>query len=317
MDTRIQNFPISFFSIIMGLVGFTIAIQKAETIFSFQNILSTSLLYFSVFLFVCTSILYLIKMLKYFPKVREELNNPIRLSFFPTFTISLLLMSIALLEINLELSKNIWILGTIFHLIATITILSMWVRQSKFEIQHFNPAWFIPIVGNMIVPIAGVVHFDKDLSWFFFSIGIVFWVLLFTIFLYRIIFHAPLPEKLIPTFFILIAPPAVGSISYLKLNGMIDNFAKILYFFAIFLVIFLMAQFQMFYKIKFYLSWWAYSFPIAAITIASAIMYKMTLLPLYKVLFLTLLSLLTLVILILFVRTVKAIFKGEICVKEE
>ena len=204
----------------------------------------------------------------------------------------------------------------LLHFIATIAILSLWIRQTKFEIQHFNPSWLIPIVGNIIVPIAGVKFFPTEISWFFFSIGIVFWIPMFTIFLYRIIFHHPLSEKLIPTLFILIAPPAIGFMSYVKLNGTIDNFAKILYFFAIFLVILLLAQFKIFYKIKFYLSWWAYSFPIASITIATSLMLKETGEYTYKVIFFGLLVSLSALIILLFIRTMGAIIKGDICLKE-
>ena len=104
-----------------------------------------------------------------------------------------------------------------------------------------NPSWFIPIVGNILVPIAGVPLGYTDISWFFFSIGIVFWPVLLTIIFYRIIFHPALPGKLIPTFFILIAPPAVGFLSYMKLTGEMDNFARILYFSGLFFTLLVFA----------------------------------------------------------------------------
>ena len=37
----------------------------------------------------------------------------------------------------------------------------------------------------------------------------------------------PLPERLLPTVFILIAPPAVGFIAYVRLTGGVDVFAQI------------------------------------------------------------------------------------------
>ncbi len=301
----------------MGLSGYAIALQKAEGILMKPHSLSTVVLYFAVLVFLILLLGYSIKTFRYLNEVKKEFNNPIRLSFFPTISISLLLLSIGFLEVNMVVSKYLWSLGTVLHFVATVVILSKWVRQDKFEIQHFNPAWFIPIVGNILVPIAGTKHFAADLSWFFFSIGIVFWIVLFTIFLYRIIFHKALPEKLLPTFFILIAPPAVGFISYVKLNGMVDSFSRILYYFALFLVVFLIAQFKMFYKIKFYLSWWAYSFPIASATIATALMYAQTKESMYLPIFFALLTLLTLFILILLGNTLKAIGNGDICVKEE
>ena len=43
-----------------------------------------------------------------------------------------------------------------------------------------NP-WFIPVVGNIIVPIAGVDDAPAEVSWFFFSFGLIFWIALFTL----------------------------------------------------------------------------------------------------------------------------------------
>ena len=315
--SKLEHFPISFFSVIMGLAGFTLVVQKGLAMLGLHTAISQYILYIVVILFVIITALYIIKMIYFFQAVQDELNNPVRLSFFPTFTISILLLSICFLDVNMIISRYLWIVGAILHLIATIVILSMWVRQSKFEINHFNPAWFIPIVGNILVPIAGIQHFSPEISWFYYSIGIVFWILLFTIFLYRIIFHHPLSKRLMPTFFILIAPPSLGFISYVKLTGEIDSFARILYYFALFLFIFLVAQIRMFYGTTFYLSWWAYSFPIAALTVATSLFLSQTGIAFFKPLFFGFASLLTLFIIVLIVNTVIAIYRGNICVKEE
>ena len=52
-------------------------------------------------------------------------------------------------------------------------------------------------------------------------------------------FHAANPN-LLPTMFIMIAPPAVGFISYLNLVPDLDNFARVLYYSALFLTLLLL-----------------------------------------------------------------------------
>jgi tellurite resistance protein len=190
------------------------------------------------------------------------------------------------------------------------------MHHDKFKITHLNPSWFIPAVGNILVPIAGTTHFTPELSWFYFSVGLFFWVILLVAFFYRIIFHESMTEKLLPTLFILIAPPAVGFISYYKLTGEINEFSRVLYYFSVFITILLMAQIKVFSKIKYYLSWWAYSFPLASVSIASALMYHESHFVCFKYLFLVLLMLLTMLILILTLRTVAAIARKEICLAE-
>jgi len=314
---RLKYFPISSFSIILGLTGITIMFQKAESYLDIPGETSSGLLMASCIVFVLISVIYLVKIIRYPAEVRAEFAHPIKLSFFPAFSISLLLFSIAFLDIATSISYFLWVTGSAIHLIFTIGILSIWMQHTKFELHHINPSWFIPVVGNLLVPVAGVIHCSKEISWFFFSIGLIFWIMLFMIFFYRIIFHHPLPEKLVPTFFILIAPPAVGFISYVKLTGEVDAFARILYYTAIFMVVLLFSQAKMFYRVRFSLSWWAYSFPISAVTIASILMFHKTGDPLFETLAYSLFSLLCLIIGILIVKTLAATFRREICIEEK
>ncbi len=316
-ESRLQYFPISYFSVVMGLVGLTLSTQKAEAVLQVESVISTGLLIVSSVVFLLIAVMYSAKLIKYPNAVKEEFNNPVRLSFFPTVTISILLLSTASLELTPQLSFYLWALGAAAHLGATIIILSQWIWQTRFEIHHFSPAWFIPIVGNILVPIAGTAHGYSGVSWFFFSIGIVFWILMFTIFLYRIVFHKSLHEKLLPTFFILIAPPSLAFISYVKLTGGLDQFGLILYNFALFLVIFLAFQIRVFSKTKFYLSAWAYSFPIASFVVATSLMYKIQGAQTYYYLFFAMLFLLSILILTLIYKTSKEIHSRGICVKEE
>jgi len=313
---QIKNFPVSFFSIIMGLSGLTIVLQKAVDIFNIPKIVPLYVLYFSVIIFFVITIFYLLKILLSRHEVITEFNNPVKINFFPTFSISLLLLSIAFLPVNIKASGYLWYSGMILHFIITLLIIGVWMHHDKFKITHMNPSWFIPAVGNILVPVAGVTHLNPELSWFFFSFGLFFWIILLTIFFYRIFFHEALVEKLIPTLFILIAPPAVGFISYFKLTGEINDFSRILYYFAIFLTILMTIQLKLHSKIKYYLSWWAYSFPLAAISIASALMYHETQLIIYKYIFLILLvSLISVIVLLLF-KTAIAILNRQICIEE-
>src|SRR5699024_8135058 len=100
-------------------------------------------------------------------------------------------------------------------------------------------------------------HVDPHINWMFFSIGIMFSIIYMTIFMNRIIFHPPLPNQLTPTFFILLAPPSIGFISYVKLTGNVDAFAYVLYGFAFYLGLLFIVQFKRFFTIPFTISWWA------------------------------------------------------------
>ncbi len=119
-----------------------------------------------------------------------------------------------------------------------------------------------------------------------------------------------------PTLFILIAPPAVGFIAYMNLTGELDAFARVLYFAGLFLTLLMLAQIKRFARLQFFLSWWAYSFPLAAITIASFHMYELTQKLAYQYIGGGLLMLLTVVVVFLLYRTAGAIKNHKICVEE-
>lgn len=316
MSERLQNFPISFFAVVMGLAGTTIAWQRTEALLSLQTGIGTTLLWFTVVVFLIIFFLYLVKFFKYNEEIKKEFKNIIKLSFFPTVSISLLLLSIALMEKYPDISRLLWILGAIAHFFLSVAVISIWIRHPSLEINAISPAWFIPVVGNILVPLSGVVYAPADISWFFFSAGLIFWGALFTILLYRLIFHNPLPERLLPTLFILIAPPAVGFIAYVKLTGEIDSFARILYYFGLFVFVLMVPQLKMLSRIKYYLSWWAYTFPVAALTISTILMYHQNHLGFFKYLALIMLILLSCAVVILAVMTLNAIKNRRICIED-
>jgi len=142
------------------------------------------------------------------------------------------------------------------------------------------------------------------------------WITLFVIVFNRIIFHHPIPDKLIPTSFILFAPPAIAFIAYVKLTGGIDPFTKILYYISLFLVIVVFSQVKSYSKIKFYISWWAYTFPTVAFTVATILMYHKTELLFFQSLSYVMFVLLAMIMFYVIYRTIKAVKNLEICIEE-
>ncbi len=315
-SNRIQNMPISFFAMVMGMVGLTIAWEKASDLYQFSSAIYTTLLIQSVLVFIILAALYLYKCINFRRVLLEEWANPIKVNFIPAVSISLLLFSIAFLNISMEFSRVLWSIGSILHMVILLMVINSWLHHEKYEIKHINPAWFIPAVGNVIVPLAGVPLGYADISWFYFSIGMMFWLILLVIVFNRIIFHMPLPVKLIPTLFILIAPPAVGFLSYMKLTGDLDTFALVLYNFALFLTILLFSQLPRFIRLPFFISWWAYSFPLAAMSIASMVMGQVSGKPLFGYIGQALLFILSVLVFFLFIKTLNAAKNKKICVAE-
>lgn len=312
---RLVNFPVPFFATVMGLSGLTIATHKVETLWGLHGA-ATVLFVVTLALFCLIAVLYGAKAVLHPEAVRAEWNHPIRISFFPASSIGLILLGIAGSSVNADLARVLWGVGTALHLVLTLLVMRSWIDHSRYEVVHSNPAWFIPVVGNVLVPIAGMRFAPADVSWFFFSIGLVFWVVLLTIVIYRLIFHPPLPGKMVPTLFILLAPPSVAFISWVVLTGGVDPFARILYFAAVFFFLLLLTQLPKFAQVPFAMSWWAYSFPLAAFTIATLVMGERVQNSVYTMAGQGLYVLLVVVVGGLVARTLLAVTRHEICTPE-
>lgn len=315
--SRLAHMPVSMFAIVMGLAGTTIAVEKAEHLWQWAIHPSQALMFLTALVYIAIATAYLTKFAVHRQHVVGEFNHPIRMSFFPAMSIGMILLSIALLGSYPGVSLYLWAIGSTVQLMFTLVILSNWIHHEKFQVQHSNPAWFIPIVGNILVPVAGVPLGFHEVSWFYFSVGLMMWTPLLAVLFNRFFFHPMIPSKLLPTLFILIAPPAVGFIAWVKLhNGVVDDVARIFYYFALFITLLLFSQLKYFTKVAFALPWWAYSFPMAAITIATTVMLEKVGGVFFATLAPVLLVLLIALIAVLLFNTVRAMMRGEICVPE-
>lgn len=313
----LEHLPVQLFAVIMGISGFAIVFAKAYHLIAMPYWIYGTLLFVDTVLFLAIFIAYMFKWLLYPNAVKEEFFHPIKSSFMAAISISFLLVSIAYYDFAPTVSILLWYIGAPLQLLFTLIILQYWIHNDL-KIVHSNPAWFIPIVGNLLVPVVGVEAAPMGISLFFFALGLFFWMVLFTIMLNRIIFHHPLAKKLIPTLFIFIAPPAVGFISYFRItNGSIDMISMFLYFIALSIFILLLFMVRMYDTKKFFISWWAFTFPLAAITIAT-LMLHMALdnsVTYYGSIMLILLT--TLVVGFVTLRTLQACRAAEICILEE
>jgi tellurite resistance protein len=313
---RLKHFNISFFAAVIWFCWLSIASHKLIDVYHINSHFSKYILYFTLILFSIITLLYIIKAFINFKDVKEDFKHPVRSSFFPWIWKILLLFAIWFLTIDKWISNIFWISWVIFQSIFTIILFRRWMLH-EIDIKSMNPLWFLPIVWNMIAPIAWFKLWYIELSWFFFSIWIIMWFVLFTIIMNRIIFHNPIAQKLMPTLFILIAPPAIWFISFTTLNnGELMQFWKILYYFSLFMFIIIISKINILKKIKFYLSWWAYSFPMAAITIATILYYHLTGIMFFFCLWIFFYLILCFIILLLIYKTIIWIKNKNLCIEE-
>ena len=314
--SRLAHFPITFFAIGMGMMGLTLAIRAAETAFAQGHGFSQMVLALSVAMLAAVAFGYLLKALKHPGEVAAEWHHPVRIAFFPAISISLLLLATALLEPAPAVAEMIWIFATALQGGLALSVISAWIGHRPFQTGMMTPAWFIPAVGNVIVPLAGARLGYTEISWLFFSAGLIFWVVLLTLVMNRLMFHEPMPGKMVPTLMILVAPPAVAFTAWLRLVGEPGAFGHFLLSVAYVFALLVATQVSKLRKLPFALSWWALSFPIAALAIASFGYGHAAGSEPHRWIGAGLLALLLAVVAGLILRTALAIRAGGICIPE-
>ncbi|WP_169777854.1 SLAC1 anion channel family protein [Campylobacter curvus] len=310
--SKLANFPIVFFAVTMGLSGLALAYERLNLLFDISQILGELLKWLTAALFIVITVFYCLKFIRYPNAVRVEFAHPVRINFFAAFSISLLLLAALFQE-----SKIYGFLlygGLAVQTFLTLYVVAFWI-QKELLLTQSNHAWFIPIVGNLIVPLAAPT--TSVFAWYYFSVGAFFWLVLFTIIFYRLIFHERLAQKFIPTLFILIAPPSLAFSGLIKLTGEFSLVAQILLNLTLFFTLLILFMFKNFLKLKFFLSWWAFTFPTAAASIAFFRAFEMTGEKFWLACAIAMFAALVFFVCFVGFYTIKAIFRREICVMEK
>lgn len=309
-DEGLQHFPITLFAASMGYSGWAVSMRAGAQIVPELAIVADIVRVAAVIVFIALTVIYVLKLAKQFSACAEEWSNPARLPFFSAFSISLLLGSIAYWSSHAGFATGLWAVGTVVQGAVTFGIISTWVRARPFDRNTLGPAWFIPAVGNAIVPITGTALGFIELSWFFMSIGLVFWLILLTVILQRLMFDAPLPSKMVPSLAIMFCPPALVFQGYVGLTGEIDAFARLTMNVAYVFVLLVLMQVHRFIESPFSLSWWALSFPVAALTTASLVYGTGLNEPVYVGIGFATLVFLSIAVIVLTAKTLQALLNG-------
>jgi tellurite resistance protein len=310
--------PVGLFGAVMGLTGLSVAWRLAQAQYGGPDwlaLVSPIIGGVAVVAFLGLLTGYAVKMITAFEAAQAEFRHPIAGNLFGTVPISLLLLPIVVAPFSRLLAQALWIVGAVGMIAFAWLIVSRWMSDRQ-QVAHATPAWIIPVVGLLDVPLAipalGLPHLH-ELSVFALAVGLFFALPLFTLIFSRLLFEPPLPDALKPSLLILVAPFAVGFSTYVTVAGEVDLFAEALYMITMFMLAVLLGQLRNLpLCCPFRVSWWAVSFPLAASAIAALRFAAAEKSGLADAAAYALLGLATLVIAALLFRTLIGLARGEL-----
>ncbi len=289
----VKNFTPSWFASVMGTGILAITSLFYSQYLPFLKDVAYFLFYFNVVLFFVLLVPWLLRWIFFKKEAMADLEHPILSNFYATIAVAMLVLASNFIVIGKDMAVGevFWFAGafsTIFFGLLTPFIM---FRGEHVKLDHISPAWFIPPVGLIVIPIAGsliipqfsgmVQEFVIFLNYFGWGAGFFIYLSLLAVCMYRFILHHPLPSTLAPTIWINLGPIGAGTIALINLvkNSAFVTIKEPFFVFGlifwgfgiwwVMMAIIMTLHYVKKLKLPYAMSWWAFTFPLGAYVAAS------------------------------------------------
>lgn len=261
MEQILKKYPVPIVGLMLGLAAAGNLVQSYGEVY--RNIFGV----ISALLFI----LMIAKFVKYPKGVAEALDNPVVASVFPTFSMGIMLLSTYIKPFAAQLAFIIWIIGVALH-----TILILWFTKKfvlDFKIKKVFPSWFIVYVGIVVASVTGPAYKMASIGQAAFWFGLITYIILLPIVIYRVIKVREMPEATLPTLVIFAAPASLLLAGYMN-SFSEKNMAIVWFLMSLSIIMYVVVIIMLFklLKLKFYPSYSGFTFPL----VISGIAMKLT-----------------------------------------
>lgn len=258
-----------WFAIVMGLAGLSLAWHRATPILGEMAGAGAMVVGgLAALVFLGLAVLSQQRRQRYPEAFAEDLKHPVRHAFVAAVPVSLILLATVLTALAGPTTPGLWLwmVGSAWQFAVTVWVLARWLRGNQaggLVWPGITPALFIPVVGNVLPPLAGVALGQPEWAAAQFGVGLFFWPVVLVLLAVRIGVHGMWPERLLPTTFITVAPPAVIGLSAQQLGAPV-LLAWMAWGVALFFLAWSATLFKRAVEQPFSVTFWALSFPLAA-----------------------------------------------------
>jgi tellurite resistance protein len=280
-DQPLKHLMPGWYAVVMGLSGLALAWHRATPLMGeLAGSAAWGVGALAAGVFVLLALASALRARRHPGAWAEDCRHPVRHSFIAAMPISLILLATVAVALSgpSAAARGLWWAGALAQLGVTLWVLARWLRGNapgglKNGVHQpaglvwasVTPALFIPIVGNVLVPLAGVPLGHADWAAAQFGIGLLFWPVVMILIVVRIAVQGLWPERLLPTTFVFIAPPAVVGLAALQLGApLLVGWG--LWGMALFTLLWSATLARRIAALPFGLPHWAMSFPLAALT---------------------------------------------------
>ena len=261
--------PAGFFGIVLGLAGLGNAWRAAHQVWHLPAIVGEILLAFASIVWAVLIALFALRWIFARAESLGEAHHPVQCCFIGLAGVSTMLIAIAAEPYSRLAAIILFGLGAAFTLGFALWRTGLLWRGNR-DHTATTPVLYLPTVaGGFVTAGVSAALGYPDWGQLAFGVALFSWFAIESVLLHRLYTVETLPVALRPTLGIQLAPPVVGAVAYLAINGGVpDMFAHILVGYGLMMALLLLRLLPWIMEQPFSVSYWGFTFGATALAIA-------------------------------------------------
>lgn len=190
---------------------------------------------------------------------------PVRHVFVAAPTVSLILLATCGVALSGPSAfwDALWMAGAAAQALVTTWVVLRWLRSGASRWMGVTPALLIPVVGNVLLPLAGLSLGHSTWSLVQWAVGAMLWPVVLLLLVLRLQRLGVWPARMRASVFILIAPPSVVGLGLMLWQAPLV-WSVVLWCVALAFVVLALRQLPQCFDQPFGWPMWSLSFPLTA-----------------------------------------------------
>lgn len=261
-----ERIPLNTWAIAFGTAGLAEAWSEADRSLGWWPVVSTAWWLVTLVVWAWLLVAHLLRGRRTGLPLGPQLRHPAQGPTAAIVPVVAILLGAQLAAVSLLVARAVVLLGIVATVLFLGWLLAGWLTGGL-EVGAVHGGYLLPAVA------AGLVGADaaaavglQPIGWALFASGCFFWVVVTSLLLLRFAVGPPLPDPLVPTMSILMAPPAVAGLAWATLVGPEpDPVGLGLAGLTVVMVVVQLALLPRYARLPFSLGFWSFTFPSAAV----------------------------------------------------
>ena len=261
----VTRIPLTTFAIGFGLAGLAGAWTWASPALGLPRVVSQVFWAVAAIAWVWLIVAHLVRGARSGQRLIDQLRHPAQGPIASLAPVTAMLLAAQLHTYSHAAGWALYLVALTVSATLVVVVFGFWF-EGRLELASLHPGYLLPTVAPGLIGADVAMKFGNGgLAWALFAAGTFFGVALTAVAVLRLTFGGPLPDALVPTTMILLAPPAVGGLAWFTLNGhVVDPVAQSIAGIGVVLLLMQIGMLPRYRRLKFSPGFWSFTFPLAA-----------------------------------------------------